>query len=139
MSDANVALVRRWITAFNAEEIDELPTLVHPDIEWRDRMHAPDVPEVVHGMAALELLAAQWEAAYDSLKVEVLEYIDADPWVICVARWRAESKGSGIEVDVRSVDAYEVEDELIKRSWGGFADLQAAREALGLEGLAGAG
>ena len=112
---------------------------MHPDIEWRDRMHAPDVPEVVHGIAALEHLASQWEAAYDSLKAEVLEYIDADPWVICVTRWRASSKGSAIEVDVRSVDAYEIEGGLIKRSWGGFPDLPAAREALGRERLGGPG
>ena len=33
---------------------------------------------------------------------------------------------------MRSVDAYEVVDERIKRSWGGFADLESAREALAL-------
>jgi ketosteroid isomerase-like protein len=129
---ANVELVRRAVAAFNAVDMDALPELVHPEIEWRDQMHAPDVPEVVHGITALEHLASQWEAAYDSLTAEVLDYIDADPWVICVTRWRAQSKGSGIEVEVRSVDAYEVEDERIRRSWGGYPDLQKARTALGL-------
>jgi ketosteroid isomerase-like protein len=134
MSQRNLDTVRRWIAALNAAEIDALPTLVHPDIEWRDRMHAPDVPEVLHGIAALERLASQWEGAYDSLTAEVLDYIDADPWVICVTCWRAQSTGSGIEVEVRSVDAYQVEDERIKRSWGGYPDLETAREALALEG-----
>jgi hypothetical protein len=110
---------------------------VHPDIEWRDQMHAPDVPEVIHGIVALEHLASQWEAAYDSLTAEVLEYIDADPWVICVTRWRAKSKGSGIEVELRSVDAHDVEDGRIKRSWGGYSDLRSAEEALGLDAKGG--
>jgi len=91
------------------------------------------VPEVLHGVAALEQLASQWEAAYDSVTAEVLDYIDADPWVICVTRWRAASEGSGMEVEVRSVDAYEVEEGKISRSWGGFPDLLTARDALALE------
>jgi ketosteroid isomerase-like protein len=131
MSQENVEIVKRWIASFNAADIDALETLVHPDIEWRDQMHAPDVPEVVHGIAALEQLAAQWEAAYDSLTAEVLDYVDVDPWVVCVSRWEAKTK-DGMAVEVRSVDAYEVEDGRIKRSWGGYRDLQAARDALGL-------
>jgi hypothetical protein len=35
-------------------------------------------------------------------------------------------------VEVRSVDAFEVQDGLIKRSWGGYPDLKTARDALGL-------
>ncbi len=131
MSPENVGLVQRWIACFNAADTDAATALVHPDIEWRDRMHAPDVPEVVHGIDALKRLAEQWEAAFDSLIAEVLDYIDADPWVICVSRWEARTQ-DGMAVEVRSVDAYQVEDGKIKRSWGGYPDLQAAQTALGL-------
>ena len=132
MSGENVEVVRQAIDALNAVDMDAIPQLVHPDIEWRDRMHAPDVPEVLHGSAALEDLAAQWQAAYDSLTVEVLDYVDADPWVICVSRWQAQTK-DGLTVEVRSVDAYEVEDGRIRRSWGGYPDLGTAQGDLGLE------
>jgi ketosteroid isomerase-like protein len=131
VSQENVEIVRRWIASLNAADTGALPTLMHNDIEWRDQMHAPDVPEVLHGVAALEGLAAQWNAAYDSLTAEVLDYIDADPWVICVSRWEAKTR-DGLAVEVRSVDAYEVENGRIKRSWGGYPDLNAARGALGL-------
>jgi hypothetical protein len=73
-----------------------------------------------------EVVDRQFE---DSLIVEVLDYIDADPWVICVSRWEARTK-DGMAVGVRSVDAYEVEDGKIKRSGGGYRDLQAAQTAL---------
>jgi ketosteroid isomerase-like protein len=132
MSAQNIETVRRWIASLNAADIGALPTLVHPDIEWRDQMHAPDVPEVLHGLAALEGLAAAWEAAYDSLTAEVLDYIDADPWVICVCRWEAQTR-DGLSVEVRSVDAYEVANGRIERAWGGYRDLGAARDALGLQ------
>jgi ketosteroid isomerase-like protein len=134
VSEENLDVVRSWIAAFNAVDMDALRRIADPAIEWRDQMHAPDVPEVVNGMPALEKLASQWEGAYDSLTAEVLDYIEADPWVLCVTRWRAETKGSGMEVEVRSVDAYAVEDGRIVRSWGGYPDLQTARNALSLEG-----
>jgi ketosteroid isomerase-like protein len=132
VSQENVEVVRRVLAAVNASDMNALPALAHHDIEWRDRMHAPDVPEVLHGTAELEDLAGQWQAAYDSLTVEVLDYIDADPWVICVSRWEARTK-DGLTVEVRSVDAYEIEAGRIRRSWGGFPDLPAARRELGLE------
>jgi ketosteroid isomerase-like protein len=132
VSQENVEVVSRWIACLNAANMDALATLMHPDIEWRDQMHAPDVPEVLHGIGALAQLAVQWEAAYDSLTAEVLDYIDADRWVICVSRWEARTK-DGMAVEVRSVDAYEVEDGRIKRSWGGYLDLRAAQDALGLK------
>ena len=131
MSDENVDLVRRYIDCFNAEDEDALMALVHPNIEWRDQMHAPDTLEVLHGIDALKQLAAQWEAAYDSLTAEVLDYIDADPWVICVSRWEARTN-DGMAVELRSVDAYEIEDGKIRRSWGGYPDLQAAQTAVSL-------
>ncbi len=129
MSQQNVEVVKLWIASLNTADMEAFPALVHTDIEWRDQMHAPDVPEVLHGVAALRELAAQWEAAYDSLTAEVLEYLDAHPWVICVSRWEAHTK-DGLAVEVRSVDAYEVEDGRIKRSWGGYRDLEAAQDAL---------
>jgi ketosteroid isomerase-like protein len=131
MSQENVEIVRRYIASLNARDSAAVAKLMHPEIEWRDQMHAPDVPEVLHGIAALEGLAAQWEAAYDSLTAQVLDYIDADPWVICVSRWEAQTR-DGLAVEVRSVDAYEVEEGRIKRSWGGYHDLNTARNALGL-------
>jgi ketosteroid isomerase-like protein len=132
VSQENVEVVRRYIASLNAADREALRVLMHPDIEWRDQMHAPDVPEIVHGFGGVEQLAAQWEAAYDSLTVDVLDYTDADPWVICVSRWEAQTK-DGMAIDVRSVDAYQVEDGTITRSWGGYPNLRAARDALGLE------
>lgn len=125
-------MVKHAVAVLNTGDTSTLPELVHADIEWRDQMHAPDVPETIHGIAALKELAAQWEDAYRSLEAHVLEYVDADPWVICVTRWLAKTDG-GMAVDVRSVDAYEVRDGKIARSWGGYPDMEAARAALGLD------
>ena len=134
MSEEKVEIVRRANALGNARDWDTLLALVHPDIEWRDQMHAPDVPEVLHGIDEVQRLVAQWEAAYDTLTQEILEYIDADPWVICVTRWHGAGMGSGTPVEVRSVDAFEVKDGKITRSYGGYRDLAAAHAAIGAAG-----
>jgi ketosteroid isomerase-like protein len=132
--DENVEIVRKYNAFANARNWDEWAGVVHPDIEWRDQLHAPDVPEVVQGIADVQHIVSQWDSVYDGFKVEVLEFIDADPWVICVTRWRGEGKGSGTPVEVRSVYAYEVKDGKIVRVVGGYPDLTAAQTAIGLPG-----
>ena len=71
-----------------------------------------------------------WTDAYDEFGAEVLEYVDADPWVICDARWYGKGKGSGTPVEVRSADAYLIIDGKVARVLGGNADMPAAREAV---------
>jgi ketosteroid isomerase-like protein len=131
MSEETVEIARRANALANAKSWDALFGLIHPDIEWRDQMHAPDVPEVLHGIEEVRRLISQWEVAYETLTAEVLEYIDADPWVICVTRWHAEGKGSGMPVEVRSFDGHEIEDGKVVRSFGGYSDLAAVKNAIG--------
>jgi ketosteroid isomerase-like protein len=130
MSQENLDLVRHLNALGRARDWEAVFALIHEDIEWRDQMHAPDVPEVLHGSDAIRKLISQWEAVYDEFQAEVLEYIDADPWVICNTRWHGKGKGSGTPVEVHSVDAYEVKDGRITRSFGGYADLSSARKAI---------
>jgi ketosteroid isomerase-like protein len=130
MSRENVDLVRHMNSLADVRDWEGVFELVDPDVEWRDQMHAPDVPEVLHGTDALRLLISQWEALYDELQAEVLEYIDADPWVICKTRWHGTGKGSGTPVEVHSVDAYEVKDGTITRAFGGYTELTSAHQAI---------
>ena len=51
-----------------------------------------------------------------------------------MTRWHGEGMGSGTPVEVRSVDAYEVKDGRIVRAFGGYPDLAAARNAIGVAG-----
>jgi ketosteroid isomerase-like protein len=131
MSEESMQIARRAAALGNARDWDALFELIDPDIEWRDQMHAPDVPEVLHGIEQVRGLIALWDAAYETLTVEALEYVDADPWVIVVNRWHGEGKGSGMEVEVRSFDAFEIRDGMIVRSFGGYTSLDAVRDAIG--------
>ena len=132
MSQENVEIVRKYYAAASARNWDALASVAHADIEWRDQLHAPDVPEAVRGIAEVRQVVSQWDSVYDGFAVEILEFIDADPWVICATRWHGEAKGSGMPIEVRSVYACEVKDGKVARVLGGYPDLTADQNATGM-------
>ena len=132
MSQENVETVRRANAFFHAGDLDALIDLYHPDAEWRDLQHPPDTPETVHGRTAILALWTDWLELFDDTKVEIHEYIDAHPWVICPTRWWGTGRQSGATIDLRATDAYEVNEGRIVRVVLGYADTAAALEAVGL-------
>ena len=68
----------------------------------------------------------------DDWRVEVHEYVDADPWVVCDVHWHAVGKGSDVPIDWRVAEAHKFTDGKIVRSLWGYADVAAALEAVGL-------
>jgi ketosteroid isomerase-like protein len=132
MSQENVEVARRGIALANAGDWDAVFELYHPDVEYRDLQHGPDMPEVLQGHAGLRLVVTLWTEVYDEFGAEVYEYIDADPWVICDTRWYGKGKGSDVPIDVHVADAYEVKDGKIVRAIMSYSDVATALEAVGL-------
>lgn len=132
MSQENVELVRRVNALANAGEWDAVFELYHPDIEFRDLQHAPDMPEVFRGREEGRLVVENWTAAYDEFAAEVYEYIDAPRWVVCDTRWHGKGRGSDVPIDGRGADAYEVRDGVVVRVILGYADVATALAALEL-------
>ena len=133
MSRENVELVRRAANAASTGDWEAVFELYHPDVEFRDLQHAIDAPEAVHGLQACRDLMAQWTEVYDEFRLEVYEYIDAHPWVVCDVRWYGTAKGSGLLVDNRVAQAFQVEDGRIVRVTDGYPDVATALKAVGLE------
>ena len=130
MSEKNIELLRRANALGNEGNFEALIALYHPDVEFRDVAHAPDLPEAVRGRDAVLSVFEQWRSVLDDWRVEVLDYIDADPWVVCEVTWTAVGAASGVTSEFRGADAYEVIDGLIKRVVMGFADVAAATKAI---------
>ena len=84
-------------------------------------------------LAGRRALLALWTEAFDEFRAEVLEYRDADPWVICDTRWRGRGRDSDMRVDVRVADAYEIKNGKITRVVFGYLDVATALKAVGLE------
>jgi ketosteroid isomerase-like protein len=133
VSQENVAIVRSFMASPNAGDWDAMFVWFAPDVELRDLSHAPDVPEVLRGPEAIRRVVAAWTATYDEFRTEVLEYVDAEPWVICDTRLYGKGKGSGMPIEQRVADAYEVKDGKIARAIMSNRDVASALKSVGLE------
>jgi hypothetical protein len=85
----------------NAGDWDALLALYDADIEIRDLQHAPNLPEVLHGLEGARDFAAQWVDANEEFGAEVTHYVDADPWVVTQSRWHGRGRGSDVAVEFR--------------------------------------
>jgi len=131
MSAENVELVRKLNALAGAGDWEAVFDWYDPNVEFRDLQPAPDVPEVVRGVAALRLVMANWTEVYDEFAPEVFEYVDAHPWVICDTRWHGRVKGSNLPIDFHGADAVEVRDGKVRRLTIGYPDVTTALEAVG--------
>jgi ketosteroid isomerase-like protein len=130
MSQQHLNCLRRAIELGNAGDLEGLAALYHADAELRELNPPPDFPEVIRGREAVLASWERWLEALGAWNVEVCEYIDADPWVVCDMRWRAAGKGSAAPAEWRDAGAFEVEDGLIVRQILGFADAPTALRAI---------
>jgi ketosteroid isomerase-like protein len=136
MSQENVEVLRRAFAVANAGDVQAVePTaaeMYHPDAEARDLQPVPGAPEVMRGRAAIVAVWRQWLEVLDDWRIEVHEFIDADPWVVCDVHWYATGKGSEIPIDWRLAEAHQFKGGKIVRSLWGYPDVAAALEAVGL-------
>ena len=132
MSQQNIEMVRAANIALNQGDLDSAFEFYAADAEFRDLLNGPDQPSVVRGAAAAREVLALWVAAFDELRSEVHEYIDAGDAVICAVRWSGHGKQSGISIDVRQFDTYEFRDGKVIRATLGYRSKAEALEAVGL-------
>jgi hypothetical protein len=71
LSDMEIA--RRVNAAFNAGDWQTVLELYHPDMEFRDLQHPPDMPEGFRGHDGLARALRHWTQAYDEFGVTAYE------------------------------------------------------------------
>jgi ketosteroid isomerase-like protein len=132
MSQENVEVVRRANEALKRGDREAALADYHRDAVWNDLAHAPDSPETVQGLRALRTIWDQWEQAFDDFGADIEEFIDAGRYVVAPTRWHARGKGSGVVIDLRQTDVFEVENGKVVRVTLGYADTSTALKAVGL-------
>jgi ketosteroid isomerase-like protein len=86
----------------------------------------------VEGVQAIRQNLSLWVAAFDNLRADIEEYIDAPNAVICAAHWQGQGRSSGISIDVHQFDLYEFREGKVVRAILGFRSKNDALEAAGL-------
>jgi len=130
MSQQNVDCLRRAVELGNAGELDVLAQLYDVEVEIRDLQNPPDAPELLHGRTGIVAAWARWLEAMENWKVDLVEIVDVDPWVVCDMRWHATGRGSAAATDWRLTEAFEVHDGRIVRQIAGFRDVASALREL---------
>ena len=133
MSQENVEMAKRANAALNRGDFAGVGEVFAVDAVLQDLQNAPDQPVTVEGLQAIRETLNLWVAAFDELRVDIEEYIDASPnAVICAAHWKGQGKTSGISIDVHQYDLYEFREGRVVRAVLGFRSRNEALEAAGL-------
>jgi uncharacterized protein (TIGR02246 family) len=112
---APVAVVRAYVEAFNAKDLDGMMARVAPDMVW---LHVSGDSLVVggRGAEAFRRLLDRYFREVPTARSELREARALGPWVTTHdrTRWSASPSGAG---EQSSVAVYEVRTGLVRRVW----------------------
>jgi ketosteroid isomerase-like protein len=129
MSQENVEVVRRGWERYLAT--GEPPwDLFDESVEVHDH-DTPDQGDY-RGHEGFARWLEDWGAAWADWSINAEEFIDAGDSVVIFIRMKAEGRGSGIELDRRDAQVYEVRSGLVTRV-DYYNDRGEALKAVGLE------
>jgi uncharacterized protein len=97
MSEENVEIMRLGYERFNSGDVDGFLQLCATDFEFRDLPGLPGSGVFV-GHDAFRAWFAQMSDAFNDLRFEVEEILDADDKVVVINHATASGRGSGAEV-----------------------------------------
>lgn len=116
MSAENVETVRRLFEAFERGDFDAALALVDAKVEWDEPPDMPDTGGTYHGHTGMVAGFRRFLGAWEELRVEPEEVIDAPPdRVVVTTHWVGRSRRAGIEVDQRVAQVYELRDGKVLR------------------------
>jgi ketosteroid isomerase-like protein len=134
MSQENVEAVRAAYDAWNRQDLPAVLDYLHADIEWEENAHVyPGLDPVYHGHDGF--LKRQRDAfdAWEWIKIEEQEFLDAGQHVVALMRLVAKGRHSGIETEMSVADVFTFRGSKVARHRL-YTDRDDALEAVGLAG-----
>lgn len=129
MGEADVAVVRGMLDAYNSGDYETATAMLHEDSEFQKAAEVPDTrsyygrDEFVRGIG---LWASGFEPGFQFQPVEIL---DAGERVLVRVRLRGRGRDSGVDIDQEVFQLYVTRDEQIYRCWVYWNEDEARREA----------
>jgi ketosteroid isomerase-like protein len=84
--------------AFNEGGVEAFLERLAPEFQLRDRDSSPDRAETRYGKEGIKELFDSYMEAFDALRLEPQEFIDAGDQIVVSLNQRVRGKGSGAEV-----------------------------------------
>jgi uncharacterized protein len=108
VSRENVEVVRAAYRSFNRTHELDLDAF-HPNIEWQTRDDLPD-SGTHRGYAGVTQHVSSWVEAFEGLRVDPEELIDADDLVVAVVRLHGRVRDSGHDVEMEETHVWRLLD-----------------------------
>jgi hypothetical protein len=131
MSEENVEVVRQAWEAYRRRDNEAALALYDPEIEIELRSEANVEASIYRGLEGVREFFRNWMSAFDDLRSEVEEWIDAGDQVIAMVRSFGRGKHSGVPVDMLEAHLWTVRDGKLWR----LQTLGTKAEALEAAGL----
>jgi ketosteroid isomerase-like protein len=132
MFQEDVERLRGAYEAFNEGGVEAILERLAPEFQVRDRESSPD-RETRHGKEGIKQLFDSYMEAFDALRLDPEEFIDAGDQIVVSLHQRIRGKGSGAEVVGRIAHVWTMSGGAALRLRI-FADKESALEALRAEG-----
>lgn len=131
MSRQNVEAVREVLAAISQRDLSRLLELTHPEIEWRSFFAAVSGTGEYHGHDGVREYLRDLEEAFEWIRPEPDDLLDAGDVVVAIGRVHYRGRGSGVETDSPAGWVFRFRDGRLLR-FRAFRDPEQALEAVGL-------
>jgi ketosteroid isomerase-like protein len=130
MSQQNVELVRRFLDAFNARDVDVLISLSAEDCELRP-FRAQLEGIVYRGHEGVRQFISDMDEDWETFRIDPIEFHDRHERVAVIGQVNARGRGSSVEIESIAGFVHELNQGRIRRLTS-HSDVEAALEAVGL-------
>jgi ketosteroid isomerase-like protein len=111
MSQENVKVVRRAYEAFSSAGLDGFLEHVHPDAEYDATAAIGPFAGMYYGRAAIRDFLADYFDSWEYARMEPEDFIEVgEDHVVVLLRLHMRGKGSGIEVEARTINVWTLRD-----------------------------
>ena len=110
-----ISVVREYVAAFNAKDLDAMMSVVASEIVWMS-VSGDSRTDVGRGVDAFRRMIAGYFRAVPSARSELIKIDATGPWVTTHERTRWEASPSGVGGQT-SLVVYEVRDGRIRHAW----------------------
>jgi ketosteroid isomerase-like protein len=129
MSQANLAVVKQALDAFNRRDLDTYDDLYTPDFEWFPAMAGIVEGGGYKGRKGMTTFLAEVRDTWEEFSVLTDEFRDIGNRVLVLCRIEGRGRGSGVQVDAPGGMVFEFHAGKMSRGRGYLGYAEALRAA----------
>jgi ketosteroid isomerase-like protein len=132
MRDQDLEALHRGYEALNRGEL--IGDMVHPEIRWSPGRDAPEAGDFIGRDGFVEFVSS-WSESFDGFHLEPEQMTVAGDSVIVTVRQSGRGRGSGVQLDIKTVHVWTISDGLAV-AWAAYRNRREALAATGMSAQA---